>query len=78
MLIAADKDNMYVITGVGDVMEPDDGVCAIGSGSSFALAAGRALKENTNLSAKEIAEKAMDIASDYCVYTNKNFVIEEV
>ena len=78
MLIVADKDNMYVITGVGDVMEPDDGICAIGSGSSFAIAAGRALKENTQMCAREIAEKAMDIASDYCIYTNKNFVIEEV
>lgn len=78
MMIVADKDNMLVITGVGDVMEPDNGICSIGSGSNFALAAGRALKDNTNMSAREIAEKAMDIASDYCVYTNKNLTIEEV
>lgn len=78
MVIAADKETMLIITGVGDVLEPDGGICAIGSGSNFALAAGRALKENTNLSAREIAEKAMDIASDYCVYTNKNLTIEEV
>lgn len=78
MMIAADKTTMLIITGVGDVFEPDDGICAIGSGGNYALAAGKALKNNTTLSAREIAEKAMDIASDICVYTNKNLTIEEV
>lgn len=78
MMIVADKESMFIITGVGDVIEPDDGICAIGSGSNYALAAGKALKENTDLSAKEIAEKAMKIAGDICVYTNGNVTIEEV
>ena len=78
MMIVADKDQLLIISGNGDVFEPEGGVCAIGSGGNYALSAGKALYENTNLSAREIAEKAMDIASDYCVYTNKNFVIEEV
>ena len=77
MLIATDKENMYVITGVGDVMEPEHGVCAIGSGGNYALAAGRALAENTDLSAREVAEKAMKIAGDICIFTNGNLTIEE-
>lgn len=78
MMIVADKDEMFTITGVGDVFDADDGVCAIGSGSNYALAAAKALLKNTNLSAREIAEKAMDIASDICIYTNKNIIVEEV
>ena len=62
----------------GDVIDPDEGICAIGSGGSFALAAGRALLENTPLSAREIAEKSMKIAGDICIYTNQNFTIEEL
>ena len=78
MMIVADKENLLIITGVGDVMEPEHGVCAIGSGGNYALAAGRALAENTNLSAKEIAEKAMKIAGEICIFTNGNLTIEEV
>ena len=78
LMIIADKDNLFILSGVGDVIEPDDGVCAIGSGGNYALAAAKALIQNTDLSAREIAVKAMNIASDICVFTNKNFVIEEV
>ncbi len=78
MMIAADKENMLLISGIGDVIEPDDGICAIGSGGNFALAAAKALKGSTNLSAKEIAERSMKIASDICVYTNGNIIVEEL
>ncbi len=78
MMIIADKTNLFILSGVGDVIEPDDGVCAIGSGGNYALSAAKALLQNTNLSAREIALKSMDIASDLCVFTNKNFIIEEV
>lgn len=78
MMIVADKETMLVISGVGDVIEPDDGICAIGSGGNYALSAAKALKRNTKMSAKEIAAQAMKIASEICVYTNGNFVIEEV
>lgn len=78
LMIVADKNHLLIISGVGDVIEPDDDVCAIGSGGNFALAAARALKENTDLSAKEIAEKALKIAGDMCVFTNHNLTVEEV
>ena len=78
MLIAVDNEYMLVIAGTGEVIEPDDGITAIGSGGSFALAAARALARNTDLSAKEIAQKAMEIASEICVYTNGNIIVEEV
>ncbi len=78
MMIIADKDNLFILSGIGDVIEPDDGICAIGSGGNYALAAAKALLQNTDLSAREIAMKAIDIASDICVFTNKNFVVEEV
>ncbi len=78
MMIVADKDTLLIITGVGDVIEPDDGVCAIGSGSNYALAAAKALVRNTDLDVKDIAFKSMDIASDICIFTNKNFIVEEV
>lgn len=78
LMIAADKESMLIITGVGDVIEPDDGICAIGSGGFYALSAAKALKQNTNLSAREIAEKSMKIAGDICVFTNGNLTIEEV
>ena len=78
LMIAADKDSMVLITGVGDVIEPDDGIIAIGSGGNYALSAARALCQNTKMSAREIAEKSMKIASEICVFTNSNFVIEEV
>ena len=78
MMIVADKNQLLMISGVGDVFEPESGVCAIGSGGNYALAAGKALFENTKLDAREIAEKAMKIAGDICVYTNGNLTIEEV
>ncbi|MGC8927273.1 MAG: ATP-dependent protease subunit HslV [Myxococcota bacterium] len=76
MLIVANKDKILLISGLGDVIEPDHSVLAIGSGGPFAYAAARALMENSSLGAEEIAIKAMDIASDICVYTNKNRVLE--
>lgn len=78
MMIVADKDTLLILTSVGDVIEPDDGICAIGSGGNYALAAAKALLKNTKLDAKSIATKAMEIASDICVFTNSNYVIEEV
>jgi ATP-dependent HslUV protease, peptidase subunit HslV len=69
---------MYIVSGTGDVIEPDSPVAAIGSGGSFAKAAATALVENTNLGAREIVEKSMKIASDICIYTNDNIVYEEL
>ena len=77
-MIAADKETMVLISGVGDVIEPDDGIIAIGSGGNYALSAARALYYNTELEAAEIAQKSLEIASQICVFTNSNFVIEEV
>lgn len=78
MLIVADKETMLIISGTGEVIDPDDGIAAIGSGGNYALAAARALVQNTGLSAKEIAEKALHIAASICVYTNDNVIVEEV
>ena len=78
MLLCADKDNLMLISGTGEVIEPDDGILAIGSGGNYALAAARALIANTELSAAEIAEKALKIASEICVYTNGNIIVETV
>jgi ATP-dependent HslUV protease subunit HslV len=78
MLIAADKDKLLIISGNGDVIEPQDDICAIGSGGNYALAAAKALALNTDLSAREIAEKSLFIASEICVFTNNNITIEEV
>lgn len=78
MLLCADKDNLMLLSGTGEVIEPDDGILAIGSGGNFALSAARALYENTALSAPEIAGKALKIASDICVYTNSNIIVETV
>jgi len=78
MLIVADKNSMLIVSGTGEVIDPDDGVAAIGSGGNYALAAARALVQNTDLSAKEIAEKALHIAASICVYTNDNIIVEEV
>ena len=77
-LIVADKDQMLLVTGNGDVIEPEDDVCAIGSGGFYALSAGKALIENTKLSAKEIAVKSLEVAGSICIYTNKNITVEEV
>ncbi len=76
MLLAADAETILIISGTGDVIEPDDGLAAIGSGGSYALAAARALARNTDFDAANIAEKAMKIAAEICVYTNENIVIE--
>lgn len=78
LLLCADRDNLMLISGTGEVIEPDDGILAIGSGGNYALAAARALYGNTELSAAEIAEKALRIASDICVYTNGNIIVETV
>ena len=78
MMIVADKDSMLIVSGTGEVIDPDDGIAAIGSGGNYALAAARALVQNTDLSAKEIAEKALHIAASICVYTNDNIIVEEV
>lgn len=78
LLLVADKEKTLLISGTGDVLEPDLEVHAIGSGGSYALAAARALLENTAMTPKEIAEKAMEIASDICVFTNDQFVFEEL
>ena len=79
MLIVADKDNILIITGNGDVVEPEDNVAAIGSGGMFALSAARALKSiNTKLSAEDIAIKSMNIAADICVFSNHNIITEKV
>ena len=78
MMIVADSENMLVVSGTGEVIEPDDGVVAIGSGGTYALAAARALIKNTELEAADIAKKALEIASEICVYTNGNIIVEEV
>lgn len=78
MLLCADKDNLMLVSGTGEIIEPDDGVIAIGSGGNYALAAARALYDNTDLPADEIARKALHIASDICVYTNSNIIVEIV
>lgn len=78
MMIVADKTGMYTLTGNGDVVEPQFGVAAIGSGGSYAMAAARALIENTELSAREIVEKSLRIAAGICIYTNDNIVMEEL
>ena len=74
-MAVADKDRSFTLTGAGDVLEPEDGVVAIGSGGNYALAAARALM-GADLTAEEIARRAMDIAADICVYTNNNVIIE--
>ena len=76
MMITADKDTLLVVSGSGEVIEPDGGVCAIGSGGNYALAAARALSQETNYSAEEIAKKSLKIASEICVFTNDNITCE--
>ncbi|MFF2876851.1 ATP-dependent protease subunit HslV [Gottfriedia sp. NPDC057991] len=80
LLIVMDHNSLLLISGTGEVIEPDDGILAIGSGGNYALAAGRALKENAggNLSAKQIAYASLKTASDICVYTNGNIILEEL
>jgi ATP-dependent HslUV protease subunit HslV len=78
LLIVADASQTLMLSGTGDVIDPDEGIMTIGSGGSYALAAARALLANTDMSAREIAEKSMKIASEICIYTNDNFTIEEL
>ena len=78
LLVVADKDNSLVITGNGDVIEPSDGIMAIGSGGQYAKSAALALVANTELSAREIVEKSLAIAGDICIYTNQERTIEEI
>jgi ATP-dependent HslUV protease subunit HslV len=78
LIIVADLEHTFILSGTGDVIEPEDGVAAIGSGGPYAQAAAKALSENTGLSAKDIVEKAMKIASDICIYTNEKTTIEEL
>jgi ATP-dependent HslUV protease subunit HslV len=78
MMVVADKDVSLVLTGTGDVLEPEDGVIGIGSGGNYALSAARALVDIEGLSAEDIARKAMGIAADICVYTNRNVTVESL
>jgi len=78
LLVVADAKGTFLLSGNGDVIEPDDGICAIGSGGSYAIAAARALMKNSKLSAKEIVQESMRIASEICIYTNSNFTVEEL
>ena len=78
MLIVLDKTAMFLLSGTGDLIEPDDGIAAIGSGGPYALAAAKALAANTELDARAIAEKAMIIAGEICIYTNDRIVVEEL
>ena len=78
LLVVADKESSLIVTGNGDVIEPEDAIMAIGSGGAYALAAARALLQNTDLDAREITEQGLSIASDICVYTNQHLTIEEL
>ena len=78
MLLVADTRSMYLLSGTGDLIEPDDGVIGIGSGGPFAMAAARALVKHSSLDARAIAEQALAIAADICVYTNARLVVEEL
>ena len=78
MMICADKDNLLIVSGGGEVIEPDGGVCAIGSGGNYALAAAKALVQETDYEAEVIAEKALRIASSICIFTNDNIVVETI
>jgi ATP-dependent HslUV protease, peptidase subunit HslV len=78
LLIVVDKEHSLIVSGTGDVVEPDDGIVAIGSGGSFALAAARALVNHSDLDVKTVVEESMKIASEICIYTNNNIIIEEL
>ncbi|HMV45220.1 MAG TPA: ATP-dependent protease subunit HslV [Leptospiraceae bacterium] len=78
LLIVADKDESYLVSGTGDVISPDEGILAIGSGGNYAYAAARALYSNTSMSAKDIVLEAMKITADICIYTNHNITLEEI
>ena len=78
LLVVADKENSLLVTGTGDVIEPNDGIMAIGSGGQYAKSAALALLENSGLNARDIVEKSLEIAADICIYTNKERTIEEI
>jgi ATP-dependent HslUV protease subunit HslV len=78
LLLVADRQSSFMISGNGDVIEPEDAVMAVGSGGPYALAAARALAANTQLPAREVVERALGIAADICIHTNRNFVIDEL
>ena len=78
LLAVLNNEQALVISGTGEIIEPDDGIVAIGSGGNYALAAARMLKKHTNLSAKEIITQSLETAGDICIYTNKNIVVEEL
>lgn len=78
MLIVANNDRAYLVSGTGDLISPDDGILAIGSGGPFALAAARALAQHTQMNAAQIAEEAMRIAADICIYTNDHITVESL
>jgi len=78
MLIVADRKSTFLLSGTGDLIEPDDGIVAVGSGGPFALAAARALARHSSLDARQIAEEAMKIAGDICIYTNGTLTVEEL
>jgi ATP-dependent HslUV protease subunit HslV len=78
MLVVADRKSTFVLSGTGDLIEPDDGIVAVGSGGSYAMAAARALVHHSSLTARQIAEESMRIAADICIYTNANLTIEEL
>ena len=78
LMLVANEEKTYLLSGSGDVIEPEDGVIAIGSGGNYALAAARALVDNTELSARDIVEKSLHIAADICVFTNSNLTIEQL
>jgi ATP-dependent HslUV protease subunit HslV len=78
MLIVLDRQSMFLLSGTGDLIEPDDGILGIGSGGPYAVAAARALAQHTGLDARAIAEQSMAIAASICVYTNTNIIIEEI
>lgn len=78
LLVVADEKSSFLLSGNGDVIAPDDGVLAIGSGGSYALAAARALLKNTQMTAAEIAREALSVAGDICIYSNQNIIVEEL
>jgi len=78
MMIVADRKSTFLLSGTGDLIEPDDGIVAVGSGGAFAMAAARALARHSPLTARQIAEEAMNIAAEICIYTNPNLTVEEL
>ncbi len=78
MIVVADEEATFILSGSGDIIEPDDGVCAVGSGGPYALAAARALLRYTEMTARQIAEAALGLAAEICIYTNTNLTIEEL